>query len=191
MAIPRRTLVVHFGTTLIALGALAVAGWGERWSELFHAAGTASEAGADQKVPTVTLPWLGTTGAPFRSVDLVGRVHILHLWASWCSVCQAERPKLKALASEAPGAVIGIATLDTTQAARAAERLADHGFPSAVDEDGRLAQALSIEGVPQTLVVSADGRIKRRFRGALSASDLQDIRGLLGRDGGPPHELGH
>lgn len=94
--------------------------------------------------------------------------YLLNVWGSWCPPCRVEHPVLMALhASGTP--IYGIVYRDRPDRARAF--LAELGDPFAGladDPEGRAAFELGVTGAPETFVIDAEGRIRARWRGALT-----------------------
>lgn len=131
---------------------------------------TAGEAG--RPAPIYALARLGG-GALMRNEDMRGRTHIINMFASWCVPCRAEHPQLMALKARGVE-IVGIAYKD--QPSEASEFLAELGNPFrdvGLDPDGRFGLQLGIAGVPETFVVSADGRILAVHRGPLTPHIVQ------------------
>ena len=131
---------------------------------------TAGEAG--RPAPTYALARLGG-GALMRNEDMRGRTHIINMFASWCVPCRAEHPQLMALKARGVE-IVGIAYKD--QPSEASEFLAELGNPFrdvGLDPDGRFGLQLGIAGVPETFVVSGDGRILAVHRGPLTPHIVQ------------------
>ncbi len=131
---------------------------------------TAGEVG--RPAPIYALARLGG-GALTRNEDMRGRTHIINMFASWCVPCRAEHPQLMALKARGVE-IVGIAYKD--RPSEAAEFLAELGNPFrdvGLDPDGRFGLQLGIAGVPETFVVSADGRILAVHRGPLTPHIVQ------------------
>ena len=111
--------------------------------------------------------------ATLTNADFAGRAYVINLFASWCTPCRAEHPQLMAL--EAQGVeIIGIAYKDTPGAA--ARFLSDLGDPFravALDPDGRFGLEIGVTGVPETIVVGADGVIRAVHRGPLTSDVVE------------------
>ena len=50
--------------------------------------------------PAFALPQLHTPGKQFTPQDMIGKVWLLNVWASWCVSCEAEHPLLVELARD-------------------------------------------------------------------------------------------
>jgi cytochrome c biogenesis protein CcmG/thiol:disulfide interchange protein DsbE len=127
----------------------------------------------------------GTTleGEAFSSASLAGKPALINVWASWCAPCVAEHPLLLDTARRFGDRLqlLGLVYQDTTDAAR--DFLAEHGdggWPDVADPSGRLAVALGVTGPPETFFVDADGVIRYRHVGPLSAEVLAEQLAALG-----------
>lgn len=131
------------------------------------------------KAPDDALPSLaGAPPAPIRSA-LKG-VTLVNFFASWCVPCAEEAPTLAALKAEGVR-VVGVAWKDDPDNTRAF--LARYGDPYQVvfvDRDGRAGIDFGVTGVPETYLVSADGKILDKQAQPLTPSDAET---LLNRGG--------
>lgn len=101
-------------------------------------------------------------GETYALEDLRGRVVLLNFWASWCVECVVEAPALEAIArdyTERGVLVLGVDYTDTEAAALA--YLAEHGvsYPNGPDFGSRISRAYGLTGVPETVLIDAEGRI--------------------------------
>lgn len=145
---------------ILALG--GALGW--RWYQ--------DRAAPPEPLPVLTLEALDGR-ASFDPAAIEGP-YLINVWGSWCAYCQIEHPVLMALQAEGV-AIYGIAWRDSPEAA--ADFLDAYGDPYAgvmLDVDGLSARALSITGTPETLVISADGRILMRWSGPITADVLRN-----------------
>ena len=132
----------------------------------------------DKPAPAFDLPLLPTREAAaegrFASSQLAGKPYVLNVWASWCAPCLQEHPLFVDLAKQKRITLIGIDYKDDPTQAR--NWLARHGNPYdvvAADRDGRVAIEWGVYGVPETFVVDAQGKIRYKHIGPLSAEALQ------------------
>jgi len=118
----------------------------------------------------------GQAAAAFASSDLAqGEPTIVNVFASWCAECQAEHPLLLALAQEPGVRLYGIDYKDDATAAR--RFLGLYGNPYGrvgADSSGRVAIDFGVYGVPETYVVTADGKIAYRHVGPLSEEAIKE-----------------
>jgi cytochrome c biogenesis protein CcmG, thiol:disulfide interchange protein DsbE len=105
------------------------------------------------------------SGDTMTEHDLLGKVSIWHVWASWCHVCAIEWDELADYSSAANW--IGMAYHD----ANARSWLQAHGNPFARvvnDVNDSLAFDLGVVGAPETFLIDAKGIVRARWYGAIS-----------------------
>jgi cytochrome c biogenesis protein CcmG, thiol:disulfide interchange protein DsbE len=128
-------------------------------------------------VPQFSLPPLeglksegGAEIESFGASDLVqGDPTIVNVFASWCVPCLEEHPLLMALAAEPGIRIYAINYKDDPASAR--RFLGRYGNPFSrvgTDTTGRTAIDFGVYGVPETFVISGDGKIAYRHVGPLT-----------------------
>ncbi|MBC8013019.1 MAG: DsbE family thiol:disulfide interchange protein [Methyloceanibacter sp.] len=146
-------------------------------------------------VPDFALPGLEGLSAEgkevpgFASSDLAqGEPTIVNVFASWCVECQVEHPLLLALSQEPGIRLYGIDYKDDAASAR--RFLGRYGNPYTrvgADASGRIAIDFGVYGVPETYVVTGDGKIAYRHAGPLTEQAIRDkILPLLQPPSGKP-----
>jgi len=134
-------------------------------------------------VPQFTLPPLdglkGEDGAAvpgFSSADLAGgKPTLVNVFASWCVPCLEEHPTLLALAKEPGIRIYAINYKDDPDSAR--RFLGRYGDPFervGIDSTGRTAIDFGVYGVPETYVITADGKIAYRHVGPLTERAIKE-----------------
>lgn len=117
----------------------------------------------------------GTQVPGFARADLAkGEVSIMNVWASWCVPCRAEHPFLTQIARQSGAPLFGLNYKDPTEAAR--RFLGHYGNPFkavGVDATGRTAIEWGVYGVPETFIVSKDGRILYKHVGPINADIIE------------------
>ncbi|HET6891394.1 MAG TPA: redoxin family protein [Pyrinomonadaceae bacterium] len=112
------------------------------------------------------------TGAPIKLSDYSGKVVLLNLWATWCGPCQMEIPELVKVYKEyrEKGVeVIGLSTENPEASAEGVRRFVQQfemnyrvGWsPPSVS----IALMKGRDAIPQSFVISRDGRVLKRFVG--------------------------
>lgn len=129
----------------------------------------------DRPAPNIVLPLLDDTQRQFDSSALRGQVWLLNVWASWCGPCREELPALKVLATRDKVTVYGLNYKDDAEQARMLLRKIGNPYlGSAIDRDGRIGMDYGVQGVPETFVIDATGRIRYRHVGPVTAAVWRD-----------------
>ena len=103
--------------------------------------------------------------------DFRGQVVLVNYWATWCAPCLRELPslvRLKEKLSDAEFRLLAI-SIDREGSEKVAPFLADNeldGLPTYLDPSGRSAVALSVPGMPTTILIDRQGREVGRYTGA-------------------------
>ena len=124
--------------------------------------------------PDFTLPLLQQPDKSFSRSDMLGRVWILNVWASWCAPCIAEHPVVSELAKAGPAPVVGLNYKDARD--DALPWLKRHGDPfhvTVADVAGRIAIDYGVYGVPETYVIDQRGVIRFKHIGPLTRDIAQ------------------
>jgi cytochrome c biogenesis protein CcmG, thiol:disulfide interchange protein DsbE len=124
--------------------------------------------------PRFELPQLHDPAKTTGSNDMLGKVWVMNVWASWCVSCRAEHQVLTALARGGLAPVHGLDYKDEPEGALSFLRT--YGNPYAVvgqDRDGRIGIDYGVYGVPETYVIDRDGVIRYKQVGAISAELLE------------------
>lgn len=121
--------------------------------------------------PDFSAPRLYAPEKMLSKQDLLGRVAVVNVFASWCVACREEHPYVAALAETVP--VFGINYKDTREDAQA--WLAKYGNAYraiAYDPEGRLGLDWGVYGVPETFILDRQGIIRHKHIGAIDAEAL-------------------
>src|SRR3989304_1741804 len=108
-----------------------------------------------------------------RTLDLAalrGRPIVLNFWASWCVPCKDEAPLLERAWKtyrDKGLLVIGVNIQDLEADARRFVAEVGITYPNVRDRDGKANRAYGITGIPEKFFVSPDGRIIKKFPGAV------------------------
>jgi cytochrome c biogenesis protein CcmG/thiol:disulfide interchange protein DsbE len=115
---------------------------------------------------------------PERSLaqkDMLGKVWLLNVWASWCVSCREEHPVLLELAKNNAVPIYGLNYKDKRDEALA--WLKQYGDPYALsitDTDGRVGIDYGVYGVPETFVIDKAGVIRYKQIGPVTPQVLKD-----------------
>lgn len=139
------------------------------------------EPAGSRQAPNLVLPDLAG-----KTVDLAsfrGKPVLINFWATWCDTCRAEMPDLEALhARLSPkGVVILGVSMDENAYTAVPPFLKEHKitFPIVI-ADQKASAAYAVRGLPAAFLIDPEGRIARRWIGALDARAAEnDILALL------------
>ncbi len=124
--------------------------------------------------PAFTLPRLDDAGQQVSREDLLGKVWMLNVWASWCAPCRDEHPLVIDIARRQLVPVYGLNYKDARPAA--ADWLAKLGNPyraTLVDADGRVGIDFGVYGVPETFIIDRQGIVRFKHTGPLTPEVLR------------------
>lgn len=120
--------------------------------------------------PRFEVPTLGSDQV-FTTQSMLGKVWVINVFASWCTACVIEHPKLLKLSKRPDFNLIGLAYKD--EPAATAQWLRQHGDPYrkiALDLNGLVGIDYGVYGVPETYVINAQGVITYRHVGPIDDS---------------------
>src|SRR6202171_824090 len=126
-------------------------------------------------------------GGSLKLSDFADKVLIVNLWATWCGPCRLEMPELVKMSNEYKDrglVVLGLATSynERNDQAHVKEYVRTQNVPyKIIWDDGTLAaplvQMVNAQSViPQSFVISRDGRIVKHFQGFNAYSTPQLMR---------------
>ena len=125
--------------------------------------------------PEFALTRLDAPAQTIRRADMLGKVWMLNVWASWCEACREEHPHLVQFAQMHALPILGLDYKDTRDAAQ--QWLAQRGDPydaSLFDEHGRVGIDFGVYGVPETFLIDKQGVIRFKQIGPLTPEVLRD-----------------
>lgn len=124
-------------------------------------------------VPEFQLPPVQGRPLGLSSADLTGEVSLVNVFASWCTACRYEHPLFIRLKAEGVVPIHGLNYKDAPEDAAAwLDELGDPYTRTGADRNGRVAIDWGVYGVPETFVISAEGRIVHKHIGPLRENDL-------------------
>jgi peroxiredoxin len=176
---------LRIAATVISLGLLAVLGASScnsndpATSKPTVTANRASGAPKPANATLVNLPSSvldaenrAASGAPIKLANYSGKVMLVNLWATWCGPCRIETPELVKLHKEFQSQGVEMIGLSTEDPDASAQSVVDFIREYEVDYQigwatRALAQTLmqGRQSIPQSFIISRDGRILRRFVG--------------------------
>lgn len=125
-------------------------------------------------VPQFNLPAVKGRTLGLSSANLGGEVSLVNVFASWCAECRLEHPLIMQLKSQGVVTIHGLNYKDRPDdAERWLNKLGDPYTRTGADINGRVGIDWGVYGVPETFVISKDGRIAYKHIGPLSADVLE------------------
>jgi cytochrome c biogenesis protein CcmG/thiol:disulfide interchange protein DsbE len=124
--------------------------------------------------PAFALTRLDDADQTIRREDMLGKVWMLNVWASWCAACREEHPHLVAFAKTKAMPILGLNYKDTRKDGLG--WLARFGNPydaSLFDVDGRVGIEFGVYGVPETFIIDKQGVIRFKQIGPITPDILQ------------------
>ena len=119
--------------------------------------------------PHFELPQLHEGAKTFTEKDMLGKVWVLNVWASWCVACREEHPMLVEFAKRKLVPLYGLNYKDKRP--EGLGWLQQFGNPynaSLFVEDGRVGIDFGVYGVPETFVIDKQGVIRLKHIGPLT-----------------------
>jgi cytochrome c biogenesis protein CcmG, thiol:disulfide interchange protein DsbE len=124
--------------------------------------------------PAFALTQLDNPEKTIRRDDMLGKVWMLNVWASWCVACRQEHPLLVAFSRKKLLPVYGLNYKDERMAGM--RWLGNFGNPydaSLFDADGRVGIDFGVYGVPETFIIDREGVIRFKQIGPVTEEVLR------------------
>ena len=124
--------------------------------------------------PSFALTRLDDPATTFKRDDMLGKVWMLNVWASWCVACREEHPMLIEFSKRGLVPIYGLNYKD--QRPDGQGWLARFGNPyqaSLFDADGRVGIDFGVYGVPETFVIDKGGTIRYKQIGPITPEALE------------------
>ena len=129
----------------------------------------------DKPAPNFQLQKLNAMSETFSNKEMLGKVWLLNVWASWCVACRQEHPVLIQMARTSDIPLYGLNYKDVPTQARS--WLDQHGGDpyavSVVDYEGNVGIDYGVYGVPETFVIDKQGVIRHKVIGPLTYNEIE------------------
>jgi cytochrome c biogenesis protein CcmG/thiol:disulfide interchange protein DsbE len=123
------------------------------------------------------------SGAPIKLSSYAGKVLLVNLWATWCGPCRLETPELVKLHKEFHAQGLEVVGLSTENAEDSADNVREFVHNYNVDyrvgwsgPEVAIALMQGRDAIPQSFIISRDGRVVKRFIGFNPISTPDQIR---------------
>jgi cytochrome c biogenesis protein CcmG/thiol:disulfide interchange protein DsbE len=125
--------------------------------------------------PAFKLTRLDDASRTIQREELLGRVWMLNVWASWCAPCREEHPLLVEFGKRKLVPIYGLNYKDTrVQANVFLNQLGNPYEASLFDGDGRVGIDFGVYGVPETFIIDRQGVVRLKHVGALTPDVLRN-----------------
>lgn len=129
----------------------------------------------NKPAPVFSVPQLHDQTAEFSPQEMVGKVWLFNVWASWCVSCREEHPILNEFAKTGMAPLIGLNYKDKREDGILwLARFGDPYLLSAYDGDGRVGINYGVYGVPETYVIDKTGVIRFKQIGPVTQQVMQN-----------------
>ena len=128
----------------------------------------------NKPAPDFALTSLAEPDKTIRRQDMLGKVWMLNVWASWCVSCRAEHPVLVDYAKRKQVPLVGLNYKD--ERADGLAWLKGGGDPydfSLYDREGRTGIDYGVYGVPETFIIDKQGVIRYKHIGPVNNEVLK------------------
>ena len=141
----------------------------------------------------ITAPEVGALAPPFALptaasgmlslAEVRGSITIINFWATWCPPCQREMRDLQRLYISHRGnaRILAVNLGESIQAVRHWTRQLGVTYDVLLDVHGVVAKLYQVRGLPTTVVLDSESRIRRLYYGPVT---LEQLRRDVSRIGG-------
>jgi len=129
----------------------------------------------DKPAPPFVLPQLHSPDKTFSQKDMLGKVWMLNVFASWCVACREEHPHLMELARSGAVPIYGLNYKDERADGIAwLERFGNPYRVAAYDRAGQVGIDYGVYGVPETYLIDKAGVIRYKRIGIVTPEIVRD-----------------
>ncbi len=110
----------------------------------------------------------GMDGKEVKLADAKGKVLIVDFWATWCPPCRASLPHLDKLGQEMKDKGVLVYAINQKEDKDDINKFVEKTkmtTPILLDAAGAMGDAYGVTGIPQTVVIGKDGKVKKVFVG--------------------------
>ena len=170
---------------IVVIGAISICSSSARMR--LPQASTGLQAAHAERDSVAYFKFENVAGGFMTSENLKGKVTVVDLWATWCPPCVEEIPIYNKLYDAFRGqnvAIVGIAVDSPQRDIPLKVRQLNIKYPILIGDDQTVQAFGRVQGFPTTFVLSKEGKIYKRYMGAVSNKGekiKQDIERLLAK----------
>lgn len=124
--------------------------------------------------PAFEVPQLAAPEKTFSPKEMLGKVWLLNVWASWCVSCRQEHPVLVEYAKSSGLPIVGLDYKDQrSDGMRWLMQFGDPYLLSAFDADGRVGIDYGVYGVPESYLIDRTGVIRFKQIGPITREVME------------------
>ena len=115
-------------------------------------------------------------GKEVTLASLKGKVVVLDFWATWCAPCVAGLPTVDKVTSEFKDKGVVFYAVDLQESTEKVQTFIDKKgwkFPVLMDPKGDIARAYRVSGIPHSVIIGSDGKIRNVHIGFGGAKALE------------------
>jgi cytochrome c biogenesis protein CcmG/thiol:disulfide interchange protein DsbE len=127
----------------------------------------------DKPAPAFAAPSLAKPELTIQRDDMLGKVWILNVWASWCGACRDEHPILVEFSRHTKVPIYGLNYKDNRPDGLGWLRQLGNPYTDSIfDADGRIGINYGVYGVPETFVIDKAGVVRMKHIGPVTPEVL-------------------
>ena len=129
----------------------------------------------DKPAPAFSAEVLSRPEARLSRNDMLGKVWMLNVWASWCVACREEHPVLLEFAKKGMVPIYGLDYKDKRDdGLKWLSRFGNPYTESLLDPQGRIGLDYGVYGVPETFIIDRAGVVRYKHVGPITPEVLRD-----------------
>jgi peroxiredoxin len=115
--------------------------------------------------------------------DLQGQIVVIRFWADWCPFCESEMRSIEPVYRAYKEQGLRLLAINVRQDAKTAAAFVEPlgiSYEVLLDEDGDVARAYGVSGLPTTFFLDRQGRLATRILGESTPEVFEQVvKGLL------------
>ena len=125
--------------------------------------------------PAYSLSQVEDPAKTISNTDMLGKKHLVNVWATWCVGCREEHPLLMQIAQQNMLPIVGIDWKDDLPMAQQwLQRFGNPYVATGFDQEGRVAIDFGVYGAPETFLIDERGIVIYKHIGVLTAEVWQN-----------------